>query len=176
MAQLMQWIRNKISEWRERDFSYEIIGSTADPFELQVKLTDGKFKGKIFSITNVIINDDGSASCVIQKHNFAKVMFIPTHYRLEEVIQTVFTKILQTSKDNYTQLRKEILNDDEDREDYFEEPVVERAVCKRKSVSKSKKRVRTRQVRKAFAGRDKKLHRKVQPSTKSRSNTSSTPK
>jgi hypothetical protein len=63
---------------------------------------------------------------------------------------------------NYQKLREDILEDDTDRIDYFEEFVPQRTVYK-KGNSAPKKRILSRQKRKNSVPRDSRIHSKVQP-------------
>ncbi len=75
-----------------------------------------------------------------------------------QIFENCFIKVSH----NYKLLREEILSDENDRTDYFEEPVPQRTVYK-KGTSVPKKRVFSEQKRKNSVSRDSISHSKVQP-------------
>jgi hypothetical protein len=78
------------------------------------------------------------------------------------IAEQIFKQEYDTAIKNYTETRKEILTDEDDRTDYFEEPFPQRTV-RTKSGSISKKRVLSRQKRKTGTSRSDGSHHKVQP-------------
>ena len=178
MGRLIQWFQKKLSDYYyrkdSRTIQYEIINTwnALDFFDVHFKLLNGPFKGTIVRYTKFAMNEEtGEVEYAIKIVNGPLPRTERKHIRLQSIMGIVLEKHIRLAMAHHQELKNEILNDDtEDRNDYIEEPAVQRTVRK-KGTSAPKRRVRSRQVGKTAAGRNKGIYSKVQPSAEPDSDT-----
>lgn len=178
MERLIQWFLKKLSDWQYKidreNTQYRIINiwNALDFYDVHFELLNGPFKGTIVRYTKFEINEQTSeVEYAIKIVNGPLPKSERKYVRLQSIMGIVLEKHIKLAMTHHQDLKSEILNDDtEDRTDYIEEPVVQRTVRK-KGASAPKRRVRSRQVGKTTAGRDKGVHSKVQPSAEPDSDT-----
>lgn len=172
MGLLTRWFQKKQTT---NEPLYEIVDNEAKTFDdLQFKLLRGTFKGFLVKIRNLQFDDTGKVTFALEILNNTKPLKPKENAEFEDVMSDVFLQHLERCIENAKNFEKELNNDTEDRDNYTEEPDIQRTVRKKGSAV-SKGRVRPRQGRKTGTRRSKKLYSKVQPSTQSRSNSNFTP-
>lgn len=169
MGLVRQWIRrmkNRIFPISKYvlDDHYKMNYDHGDRYPMVVDILDGTFEGTTYAYDRVRIVDDGRIDFeikVIEAPLGADYDFT-SDAKFVTMTRDIFASIIEASFKNYKEVRSEILNDEDDRTDYIEEPTPKRTV-RTKGASIPKKRVSARQKRKAGVSRDARLHSKVQP-------------
>jgi hypothetical protein len=174
MDHLLRIIQRRMNKWFppniERGKYYTICNYNNIPSEAGTyTIEKGPYRDTVFTIENVRIGDEAGsfeAGLILfdrkiifggwTKHDFTKDPFFDT------IVDRIFQIELRYCINNYANVRKEVLADEDDRTDYIEEPVAKRTVRK-KSNSVPKKRILSKQKRKTNISGSKRVLSKVRP-------------
>jgi len=107
---------------------------------LPIEILEGAYKGTVFTVKDVRVIDDYGKT----KFDHEIIKKIPgthTSYygeNFSKLVGEILLNCIAEAMTNYNEIKKEVLSDEADRNDYSEEPVEERTVSKKSnSVSKT---------------------------------------
>ena len=166
MGQLLRLIHqkwNKLRPHKIEEGKFYTISNSSNRDELVIQIERGVYKYTVFTIRNIRIGEENVVIFdreVIMTHwdghDFTKDNFF------DKILAGIFYDILEKSIKNFEQTKEEILKDEDDGTDYFEESTPQRTV-RAKGDSVSKKRVFSRQKRTSGVSRTDRVLSKVQP-------------
>lgn len=142
-----------------RDTHYQVLDNT--DYILAIKVIKGKYKGSVGF--DILSYEDGK---IVLKSKFIDGNWDFTNDKKWCIIGSeIFFEEYRNALENYRRIKQEVLNDDADDglgTDYSEESFPQRTVYKKGSTV-PKRRVFSRQKRKATLSGNERLHSKVQP-------------
>jgi hypothetical protein len=164
LSKLKQKWNNYFHPKYELDVGYKIVTEHLEQYNLAIQILKGPYEGAVFGYKNITMLDDGRISFdpIGIEAPAGKGSGFTSDEKFGIIAGDIFVDCLEHAIGNYKDVRKEILNDEENRVDYIEEPFEERIVRK-KGNSVPKRRVHSRQKRKTRFPGDSGLHSKVQP-------------
>lgn len=127
-----------------------------------IKLTKGPYKNALVGF----VSDPSDSINLAVKTELLNKEYGDVDFTLNDdwciIAEQIFNNEFALAIKHYCAVRNEIITDEDDRTDYFEEPLPQRTIRKEGS-SLSKKRVLSRQKRKTGISRNTSTHNKVQP-------------
>jgi hypothetical protein len=168
MDRLTRWMKKKLSKIfppnYELDKYFSINYDHDDKFPVVVNLLQGPFANTVYAYYDMKVGEDNYVTFEIKvlESAIGPNFDFTSDEVFSRIAKEIFGVIFAKAVENYKSLREEVLHHEEDRTDYIEEPTPQRVVRK-ESNTVHKKRVLSRQKRKARLPGDSRVHSKVQP-------------
>ena len=164
LIKLLQKMKNKLFPIKKYVLNehYKMNYDHEERFPMVIQVLKGEYKDITFAYDALHIADDDKLAYTIKVIESPATGDFTSDPKFVTMSTDIFASVIEAAFSNYKEVRSEILNDEDDRTDYFEELTPKRTV-REKSSTVSKKLVFARQKRKASVSTDTRLHSKVQP-------------